>query len=235
MEVKGEEALFEIGQGSEIVRGEDFSLNYREVDLDLIEPTGVGRSVDEYGVRPLGAEAVGSFLTSMSGAVVHDPEDATCGLVGLLAHDFANEAIHRRDAILEFASTEDLGAVDVPSRQVDPGAPTKVLVFHPRGAVRGGMQSRLFRASGLNARLFVGRDDKFVSSQWSTLPNAMVQIEDGAGFGGEIGITRKDPASMLPRPQGIATEPAPQCSSANLRDEALRNDVLPDLLNRKPG
>jgi hypothetical protein len=52
----------------------------------------------------------------MSGAVVHDPEDATCRLVGLLAHDLADEAIHRRDAILEFAATEDFGAMDVPCR-----------------------------------------------------------------------------------------------------------------------
>jgi hypothetical protein len=39
---------------------------------------------------------------------------------------------------------------------------------------------------------------------------------------------------MLPRAQGIAAEPAPQRSSADLGHEALRNHVLPDLLNRKP-
>ena len=63
---------------------------------------------------PFGAEAVGGSLAPMSGAVVHDPKDATCGLVGLLAHDFSDEAIHRRDAILRFATTEWLGAVDIP-------------------------------------------------------------------------------------------------------------------------
>ena len=47
VELEGEEALFEFGQRSEIVRGEDLSLNDREVDLNLIEPTGVDRSVDE--------------------------------------------------------------------------------------------------------------------------------------------------------------------------------------------
>jgi hypothetical protein len=63
----------------------------------------------------------------------------------------------------------------------------------------------------------------------------MVQIEDRAGLGGKIGITRKDPASMLPRSKGIATEPTPQRSSTDLCDEALRNHVLPDLLNGKAG
>ena len=235
VELKGKEALLEIRQGSEVIRGEDLSLNDRKVNLNLIEPTRVGWSVDEDGVRPLGAETVGSFLTPMSGAVVHDPEAAPCGLVGLLAHDFADEAIHRRDAILELASTEDLGAMDVPSGQVDPGTPSKVFVFNPRWTIRGGRQSRLFRVSSLDTRLFVGGEDKFVSAQWGTLPNALVQIEDGTGFVGEIGITRKDPASMLPRTQGIAIEPAPQRSSADLCDEALRNHVLADLLNRKAG
>jgi hypothetical protein len=40
---------------------------------------------------------------------------------------------------------------------------------------------------------------------------------------------------MLPRAKGIAAEPAPQRGAADLRDETLRNHVLPDLLDRKPG
>src|ERR1051325_10518518 len=193
----------------------------------------MGRSVDEDGVGPWGSESVDGLLAPMDGAVVHDPEDATCGFVGFLAHDLANEAIDRRNAILEFAATEDFGAMDVPSRQVNPGTPAKVLVFNPRGAVRGGRQSRLFRSSSLNAGLFVGRDDEVVSAQWSAVPNAMIQIEDRAGFGGKVGIAGKNPASMLPGAKGIGTEPAPQGSSTDLRDEALSNHMLPDLLNGK--
>ena len=40
---------------------------------------------------------------------------------------------------------------------------------------------------------------------------------------------------MLPRAEGIAAEPAPQCSAADLSDQALRNNMLPDLLDREPG
>jgi hypothetical protein len=47
MDLKGEEALFEIGQRRKVIRGEDLPLNDREVDLHLLEPTGVGRGVDE--------------------------------------------------------------------------------------------------------------------------------------------------------------------------------------------
>ena len=235
MDLKREKALFEIGQGRKVIRGEDLSLNDREIDLHLIEPTGVVRGVDEDGIGPLGAEAVGGSLAPMSGAIVHDPEDATCGLVGFLAHHFIDEAIHRCDAILELATTEYLGAVDIPSRQIDPSALTKVLVFNSGGAVRRGRQSRLFTAAGLNARLFVGRHHPVVRAQWSTFPGAMVQIKNRTGLGVKIGITRKDPASMLPRAKSVATEPAPQCRSTDLCDETLSNHVLADFLKGKAG
>ena len=57
----------------------------------------------------------------------------------------------------------------------------------------------------------------------------------GAGSYGKIGITRKDPASMWLRAKGIATEPAPQRSATDLRNEPLRNHMLTDLLDRKAG
>jgi len=38
---------------------------------------------------------------------------------------------------------------------------------------------------------------------------------------------------MLPRAEGIAAEPSPQRGTANLRDQALRDDMLPDLLDRE--
>jgi hypothetical protein len=42
----------------------------------------------------------------------------------------------------------------------------------------------------LNARLFVRRDDEVISAQWSALPSAVIEVEDGAGFGSEVGIAR---------------------------------------------
>jgi len=78
--LESDETLFEFGQAREIIRGEDLALNNRKVDLNLVEPTGVDRSVHEDRVRPLGAEAVGALLTAVSGAVVHDPEDAAADL-----------------------------------------------------------------------------------------------------------------------------------------------------------
>ena len=124
-----------------------------------------------------------------------------------------------------------LGAMDIPGCQVGPGTHAKVLMLDARGAIGRQRQRRLFSATGLNAGLFVGRDDVVIGAQWSAFPNTLVKIEDGSGFGGKVGIARKDPASMLPGAKGIAAEPAPQSSAADLSDEALRNNVLADFLN----
>ena len=40
---------------------------------------------------------------------------------------------------------------------------------------------------------------------------------------------------MLPRSHSITAEPAPQSGAADLCDQALRNHMLPDLLDREPG
>ena len=39
--------------------------------------------------------AIGGSLAPMSGKVVHDPEDASRRLGGILVHDFTNQPIHR--------------------------------------------------------------------------------------------------------------------------------------------
>src|ERR1022692_3399351 len=170
----------------------------------------------------------------MSGAVVHDPEDAASGLVGLLVHDFIDETPYRRHPVLDFAAAEDLGAVNIPGSQVGPGTFAKVLMLDCGGTVRRGRQRRLLSASSLNTRLLVRRDHEVISAQWSALPNALVKVEDGTGFASKVGITREDPASMLPGAESVGAEPTPQGGAADFRDETLRNHVLADLLDGEP-
>ena len=235
MALKGKKTLFEIGQRTEIVGREDFSLDNREIDFDLVEPTGVDRGVDEDRIRPLVAQTLDGFLTSMSGTVVHNPKDMASGFIRLLAHDLADEPVYRSDAALDFATTEDLGAMDIPGRQIGPGTSAEVLVLDACRAVGRRRQRRLFTAARLNTRLFVCGNDIVIAAQGSALPNAFVKIEDGTGFIGKVRIARKDPASMLPRAKGIAAEPAPQRGTADLGDQTLRNHVLTDLLDRETG
>ena len=190
--------------------------------------------MDEDRVGPFGAVAIDSFLATMSGAVVHDPEDAASRLVGLLAHDFTDETLYRSHPVLDLAVAEEPGAMNVPSSQIGPGTSAKVFMLDSGGAVRSGWQCRLFSAPGLNTRLLVSRDHEVISAQCSALPHALIEVKDGTGFGSKVGVTREDPASMLPWTESVGAEPAPQGRAADFRDEALRNHVLPDLIDGKP-
>ena len=192
------------------------------------------RSVDEDGIGPFVARTVGGFRASVSGAVVHDPKDPSSRLVGLLAHDFADKPIHGSYSALHFAATEDFGAMDIPCCQVGPGTFAEVLVLDARRALGRRRLGGLFAAADLNAAFFIGRNDVVIGAERSALPNAFVQIEDWAGFVSKVGIARKDPASMLPGAKGIAAEPAPQSGAADLCDQALRNHMLPNFLDREP-
>src|SRR6266496_2743601 len=127
--------------------------------------------MDEHRVGPFGAEAVDRLLAAMSGAVVHYPEDAASRLIGLLVDDFTDETLYWSHPILDFTAPEDLGAMNVPSRQVSPGTLAKVLVLNPDWAVWTGRQSQLLSASSLNAGLLVSRDHEVISRQRRALPN----------------------------------------------------------------
>ena len=52
MGLKGKQALLEFLQRRKIVGRENLSLNDREIDFDLVEPTGVNRCMNEDYVRP---------------------------------------------------------------------------------------------------------------------------------------------------------------------------------------
>ena len=69
-----QQTLLEFSQRSKVVGSEDFPLNDREIDFDLIKPTGMGRSMKEERIGPFIAQAFGGLLTSMSRTVVHNPK-----------------------------------------------------------------------------------------------------------------------------------------------------------------
>jgi hypothetical protein len=82
--LKPEEAILEGGERREVVWGEDFALDDREVDLDLVEPTGVNRRVHEHEPWPGGLQSRGGAGALVGGAVVDDPEHAASGPIGFL-------------------------------------------------------------------------------------------------------------------------------------------------------
>ena len=77
-------------QRGEVVRCEHLSLDNGEVDLNLIQPTGVDRAVDghDFGIGCLKTFDRGS--ATMGGAVVDDPKHTAGGAVRGLVHDLSH-------------------------------------------------------------------------------------------------------------------------------------------------
>ena len=177
--------------------------------------------MDEDEIGPFLTQPVGGLLPSMSRAVVHDPKDAASRFIRLLCHDFAYKPIHRSNSSFEFTAAEDSCSMDVPGCQIGPGSQAEVFMLDVSRAMGCWRQRRLFSPAGLNTGLFVCTDDVIIGTQWSTLPEALIKIEDGSSLVGKVRIAGEDPASVFPGPKGIAAEPAPQSSAADLERSDL--------------
>ena len=124
-------------------------------------------------------------------------------------HHLTNQPTEGSDAGLAFAAAEDPGSVDVPSGQIGPGSLAHVLVLdtHWPAWLRG--QAAMLATARLNAGLLVGADDEVVRPQPLALPDAFVEVENTARLVGEEGVPGEDPAAVVPRPDCVFREPAP--------------------------
>ena len=117
----------------------------------------------------------------------------------------------------------------VPSGQIDPGSFAGVLVFDPHGDGRTWWGGAVLAAARLDAGLLVGADHIVVRAQGMPLPGRFVEIEDTASLVGEIGISGKDPAAMVPRADGVFGEPPPDGRLTDRSGQTTANDLSLDL------
>ena len=207
--LESEDSVLELLSGSEVVGSQDLSLKDREEDFDLVEPTGMYRSMHQDEVVPAALEPVDAGLAPVRGTVVDDPEHARSGPVRFAGHDLEHQAVERLHAGLRLAPPEDPGLFHVPCRDIGQRSHAPVLRFDAQGPGRCGGQGRMAARARLNAGLFIGADDPFVVGQRSAFPKALVEIEDAASLGGEIGITGEDPAPVVPGLDGVLRQPTP--------------------------
>ena len=153
--------------------------------------------------------------------------------IGLLTHHIPDQAMEGFDAILDDAAAEDLGAADIPSREVDPGSLSLALMLNEGRSSRGGRKGRMLAVTRLNPRLLVGGEHKIFGAKRLSLPETLVEIEDRTGLFNKQGITRKDPASMPPRANGVLAEPAPNGGSADFGRQPLIENFLADVGDRE--
>jgi hypothetical protein len=65
-------------------------------------------------------------------------------------------------------------------------------------------------AAGLDGGLLVGAEDVLVVAEQLAGEPALVEVEDDAGLGGEVGVAGKDPGAVLPRLDRVLVQSAPQ-------------------------
>jgi hypothetical protein len=83
--------------------------------------------------------------------------------------------------------------------------------------------------SGLNAGLFIGRQDKLILLQALSLPEPLVKVKEAPCFERKVGIARKDPTAVLPRTNGILVEPAPDGALTDAGHQTGATHVMGDL------
>lgn len=140
-----------------------------------------------------------------------------------------DQSVERGDARRRFAAAEDAGVMDIQGGDVSPRTATGVLVLDEHGAMRLRGQSGMDAASSLNAGLLVGGDHELIGSEGLAIPGAGIQIEDAAGLGGKLWVARKDPTAVIPGPDGILMQPAPDCAAGDGGHQAGLTDLLSDV------
>jgi hypothetical protein len=157
-----EQGAFKRRKVREISGREHLALHDREVDLDLVEPTGMNRREDRDHGRPLTLEAFDGSWSAMCRSVVDNPEDASGGSIWCLRHHLGDQPIERGDPGVGFTAPEHHRAPHVPRGQVGPRPAGVILVFDPSHPMRGRRQSRMPAMRPSNTGFLVGRLDAVV-------------------------------------------------------------------------
>lgn len=193
----------------EIARCDQLTLDDGEVDLDLVQPAGVDRRMNQNDIRPFGSEAIRRLRPTVGGAIVGDKEHTARGTIRLPAHDLRDKALEWRDACLAFATPEQPGTMHIPGGEIGQRANSRIFVLDTEWTPGSRSQGLMFAPSGLDAGLLVGGEYIITRPQCGAMPPALVEIENATGLASELPIAWEDPGTVSPGAQRILAEPAP--------------------------
>jgi len=213
-------------EGVEVVGCERFALHDREVELDLVEPGGVDRQVDQAQVLVGALETVDRGLTGVRGPVVDDPEHPVGRGIGLLPHHFLHQAAEGLDPGLLLDPAEEIGVVDVPGGEIGQGAAAAVLELAERWASGHWGKGRVAAAERLQLGLLVGRDHQLIRAQAPSLEAPGVEVEHAACLAGKVGVAGKEPGAHLPGLDRRIMQPAPDRRRRGVGDAALNHQPV---------
>ena len=202
-------------QVGKIVRRQHLALNDREVDLHLVEPTGVDRRMHQDDARIDFHQTVASRFAAVGRAIIYNPEQPLRRAVGLLREDLDYQSTKRFDAGRCFATSHDVSTTNIPGRQILQRSASLVFALYPRCPARPRSQRGMDANACLNARLLVGPDDKVLVFQGFSLPMPRVQVKDRPGLCQELRVSRKDPVLVLPGLDGVLVQDPPYRAAAD--------------------
>jgi len=214
-------------------------LQDREEDLDLIEPTGIYRRMDQDSVWIPITKELDGLCAPMGGAVIGDPEDTLGGAVWFLAHDPIDDIMETGYAGAWTTETEKLGTVNIPGSDIGQSAFSFVFMFDTGHTSNGGGGGGYQPTPGLDAGFFIGGNHEVAIAQDLAIPCPVVQIQNAPCFLLEMGATGPDPTPIAPGADRIGAEPAPHRCAADGGDNAtlyglLRNVIPAQSRERHP-
>jgi hypothetical protein len=138
--LEGHQVPPERAEVCKIGRGEQLTLDDGKVDLDLVQPAGVDRRMNQNDIGPFGSEAISRPRSTMGRAIVGDKEHAARGTIRLLAHDLRDKAFERGDASLALATPEQPGAMHIPGGEISQRAGSRIFVLDTERTPGSGSQ-----------------------------------------------------------------------------------------------
>jgi hypothetical protein len=226
---KSEYGHLEGYQISEVVGREDFSLENGEDYFDLVEPTGVYRSMDLDSVGvPIQKPLYRRFAT-MRRTIVCNPEDASGGSVRLLSHDQVHQLVVGLNSGLSFTYSEQLAPVNIPGGKIGQCALSCVFGLHTARLMRQRTDANGFSVSCLNTGLFVSTDHIVIWPQEGSCEHTEIQIQDALCLFCEERVSGKEPATMVPRLDGIIVQITPDGLDTYGKHEATGHGLVGDI------
>src|SRR6266568_4559574 len=105
-----QQPLADLLQRAKIIGGEDLPLDYREVDFDLVEPTGMNGQMHQVDVVIGALQSFHGGGSAMGGSIIHDPKGPLSPPIRLLLPCFVDQPAKGFNAGGAFATAKDSGS-----------------------------------------------------------------------------------------------------------------------------
>jgi hypothetical protein len=162
---KIQEAFGDAIEMGKVIACKNLPLDDGELDIDLVEPTGMIRGLHQCQAGVEMVKALDGPAATIRRVIIHDPEDAAGLVIRWSGHHLLDEPVKRGDTILGFTAAKDAGPVDDQGGDIGPATAARGLVLDVHGSARPTTLGGVLAAVSLNAGLFIGGDHERVIFQ----------------------------------------------------------------------